>query len=188
MRCMKTEIEVKAKVANKDDLLEKLTSLGCRFSDQVTQDDVVFAEKIGSLEDFLSNDVFLRIRVQNNGKIILTAKKPIKKSAESLVKIEHEIEIDSPENARSILELMGYREAVHVKKTRQTAEYNDYEICLDEIEGLGSFIELEQMGESDNAEEIQKNMFAFLESLGISPEAQVKKGYDILMIEGKNNL
>ena len=180
---MRTEIEVKARVIDQNDVLKKLAALGCAFSEPVNQDDMVYTEKIGTLDVFLSNNVFLRIRIQNDGRVILTAKKPVKKDAENLVKIEHETAVSSAEEARAILELMGYQQAVRVKKIRQTAHFNDYEICLDDIEGLGSFIELEQMAESEEADKIQKEMFTFLMSLEISPEAQVKKGYDILMIE-----
>ncbi len=180
---MKTEIEVKAKVLDKDRILKKLTSLGCVFSGPVTQDDTVFTEKAGSLEEFLENDVFLRIRIQDNGKVILTAKKPVKKSAETLVKIEHETEVSSADEARAILELAGFSQALRIRKERRTAHYEEYEICLDEVEGLGPFIELEQMADSAEAEGVQREMFAFLMSLGIAPEAQVKKGYDILLIE-----
>jgi adenylate cyclase class 2 len=180
---MKTEIEVKARIADTNALIHALTMLGCTFGESVSQDDTVYTEKIGTLAEFLSNDVFLRIRVQDNGKIILTAKRPTKKSAEHLVKIEHEVEVNSAEEMQAILEMMGYHSGVHVKKTRRTAHYQQYEICIDEIEGLGAFIELEVMGESDDAEGIQKDMWEFLTSLGIQPEDQVKKGYDILMIE-----
>ncbi len=177
------EIEVKAKVLDMPNLKGKLEALGCVFTEPVTQDDAVFARKTGSLETFLSNDVFLRIRVQNNGRIILTAKRPINKSAETLVKDEHEVVVDSADEAKRILELAGFVEALRLKKTRQTAHYKEYEICLDEVEGLGTFIELEKMAEESAAAEIQRSMFLFLESLGVSPGDQVKKGYDILLLE-----
>ncbi len=180
---MKTEIEVKAKIANNDVLMSALTRLGCTFGDSISQDDMVYGEKTGTLEEFLSNDVFLRIRIRGDGKIVLTAKQPTKKSAEHLVKIEHEVEVSSHLEARAILEMMGYSPMVRVKKIRRIAHFNEYEICIDEIEGLGAFIELEIMGERDDAERIQKDMWLFLESLGIQPEDRIKKGYDILMLE-----
>ncbi len=180
---MRTEIEVKAHITDRDEVLKKLVALGCVFAHPIQQDDMVYTKEIGTLETFLSNDVFLRIRIQNDGRVIVTAKQSVKKTAESLVKIEHEIIVSSAEEARAILEMMGYQQAVRVKKVRRTAHLNEYEICLDDIEGLGSFIELERIGESEDADTIQKDMFTFLMSFGILPDAQVKKGYDILMIE-----
>jgi predicted adenylyl cyclase CyaB len=116
------EIEVKAMLRNKKAVVEKLTALGCEFSEVKTQDDMVWVEKTGSLEDFLSNKVFLRIRIQNEGKVIMTAKSPKGKSGnESLVKREHEVVVDSANEARNILALMDLQEAVRVVKRRQTA-------------------------------------------------------------------
>jgi adenylate cyclase class 2 len=183
---MKSEIEVKARIEDKDGLVKRLAALGCALSKPISQDDTVFTKKVGKLDEFLSNEEFLRIRIQDDGKVILTAKKPAdknNKSKENLVKREYEVEVSSADDARGILEFLGFKEAVSVKKIRQTAHYGKYEICVDEIVGLGSFIELEEMGDSKQAAANQRDMFAFLMSLGVSPEAQVNKGYDILMIE-----
>lgn len=178
------EIEVKAKLKDKTAVMGKLAALGCEFSEVRTQDDVVWVEKMGSLEDFLSNKVFLRIRIQNGEKVIMTAKSPkAKQGNESLVKREHEIVVSSADEARNILSMLGLREAVRVVKKRQSAKHEGYEICIDEIEDLGFFIELEKIAEEKDAAQIQKEMSAFLATLGILPEDQVKKGYDILMLE-----
>ena len=182
------EIEVKAKLRNRSEVMGKLAALGCAFSDVKTQDDMVWVEKTGSLDDFLSNEVFLRIRVQNGEKVILTAKSPkAKQGDESLIKQEHEVVVDSAEEARSILLMLGLKEAVRVVKKRQTAHHNGYEICMDDIEGLGSFIELEKIAEEKDAAKIQDEMAIFLKTLGILPEDRVRKGYDILMLESKQS-
>ena len=180
------EIEVKAKLKDKAGVMEKLAAFGCQFSDIKTQDDMVWVEKTGSLDDFLSNKVFLRIRIQNGEKVIMTAKSPkAKQGNESLVKREHEVVVNSADEARNILSMVGLQEAVRVVKKRQTAKYEGYEICMDEIENLGSFIELEKIAEDKDAAQSQEQMLEFLGTLGILPEDQVKKGYDILMLERK---
>ena len=164
--------------------MAKLRGLGCEFSPIKTQDDMVWTEKMGTIDEFLSNKVFMRIRIQNGDKVILTAKKPKALSGDgALVKREHEVVVNSAEEARGILDMLGLKEAVRVIKKRQTAEYNGYEICIDEIENLGSFIELEKIADAEGAEEAQKAMFKFLQTLGVASEDQVKKGYDILMLE-----
>ena len=101
---MHTEIEVKAILTDLLVVKKKLESMGCVFSEPVTQDDMVYGAKVGSLEDFLSNDVFLRIRIQGDGKVVLTAKKPRNKSADSLIKQEHEVIVSSADEARGILD------------------------------------------------------------------------------------
>ena len=178
------EIEIKARLTNKAAVMEKLRALGCVFPEPKVQDDTVFAEKTGSLKVFLSNDVFLRIRIQNGSTVILTAKKPKAKSGRSgLVKHEYEIVADSADQARGMLALMGFEEQVRTIKTRMTSAYNGYEICIDDVKGLGLFIELEKMGDAKQAPRIQKEMADFLATLNISPNDFVNKGYDILGLE-----
>jgi adenylate cyclase class 2 len=178
------EIEVKARLEDAEAIKEKLVALGCEFSNSKTQDDMVWVENIGSLDTFLANKVFLRIRVQNGEKIILTAKKPKEKTGDgSLIKREHEVVVDSAEEARGILDTLGLKEMVRVIKTRRTTHYKDFEICIDEIESLGAFIELEKIASEEEAEKIQKEMIEFLATLGVPANNRVMKGYDILMLE-----
>jgi adenylate cyclase class 2 len=180
------EIEIKAKLVDKDAVMAKLQALGCEFSPVKTQDDMVWVENMGDMATFLANKVFLRIRIQNGEKVIMTAKQSktnLEGGAENLVKREHEVVVDSAEEARGILAMLGLKEAVRAVKKRQTAEHNGYEICIDDVEGLGAFIELEKIADEKDAAQIQKEMSDFLQSLGVSPEDQVHKGYDILMLE-----
>jgi adenylate cyclase class IV len=68
------EIETKARLADRDAVMQKLEALGCAFVAPKTQDDTVYVAKTGTLEEFLSNDVFLRIRIQDGQKVVLTAR------------------------------------------------------------------------------------------------------------------
>lgn len=173
------EIEVKAKLRNKVEIVEKLQGLGCVFSPPVSQDDTVYVENVGSLAIFLANALFARIRVQNSTETIFT----IKKSKGALVAVEHEVKVDSKSELQSILELLGYKEAMRVQKVRIMTPYRDWEICIDEVEGLGTYIEVEKLSSDGNAEAIQDELFSFLRTLGISDSDRVTKGYDILMLE-----
>ena len=174
------EIEVKAKLRNRQGVIEQLTRLGCAFTEPVAQRDTVYAEKLGSLETFRSNRLFLRLRTVNGSKTLLTLKQP---KSNSLDKLEYETEVASAEEEENMLTLMGYQRGVVVSKTRITTHYQGYEICIDEVAGLGSFIEMEKLTEAGAAEEIQNEMFAFLVSLGITPEDRVNLGYDLLLMQ-----
>jgi adenylate cyclase, class 2 len=172
------EIEVKAKLTNKDDVVNKLKSLGCVFGDVKIQNDVVYVEKMGDLETFLSNKSFLRIR-ESNDKFLLTYKT---NAGISLSKIEHETEVGSKKETENILRLLGFVPAVVVNKTRSITHYNKFEICVDNVEDLGDFIEVEIITDEGDAELIQEEMFSFLKSLGVKKEDRVFEGYDILML------
>ena len=176
------EIEIKAKLNNREDVVEKLKALGCVFEPAITQEDVVYVKNIGSLEDFRNNDVFLRIRIKNKGKILFTLKKRMSNDLDAL---EHEVEVSSKEEMEQALFLMGYKEAVRVNKTRVITHHDSCEICIDEVENLGSFIEMEKLTEEGNSEQIQEELFKFFESIGIKQDDRVLSGYDILMIQKK---
>ena len=83
---------------------------------------------------------------------------------------------------------MGYHKVVEVHKVRRKTNYNDWEICLDEVDGLGSFVEAEKLGEDGEAEAIQKELFDFLKTLGVKEEDQMTRGYDTLVyLQGKGS-
>ena len=174
------EIEIKAKLRDKKSVMKKLGDFGCKFEPKITQEDVVFSEKIGSVEKYMSNKNFLRLRVKNNGKILFTIKQ---RQKNHLDKIEHEVEISSKEEMKKALLLIGYKEAVGIKKTRVITHYDGREICLDEVEGLGDFIEMETLVSDGDAEKIQEEMFKFFEKIGIKPDDRINFGYDILMLK-----
>jgi len=179
------EVEIKARLKNKKAVMDKLTALGCTFEPAVTQEDTVYARNVGSLKEFRNNDVFLRIRVKNKKKIIFTIKK---RMANDLDAIEHEVEVSSREEMEQALFLMGFKEAIRVNKTRVTTRYDNCEICIDEIENLGSFIEMEKLTEEGDSEKIQEELFEFFLTLGITKDDRAFSGYDILMFQKNEGL
>jgi adenylate cyclase class 2 len=173
------EIEVKAHLRDKEATMEKLAALGCAFSEPKTQEDVVYVEKAGSIDIFMSNPVFLRIRVVNGSSVIFTAKKRL----QALAAIEHEVEVSDRAQMEEILKLLGYREAVRIAKTRITTAHEGREICIDEVEGLGSFIEMEQLAPEADIDAVQEELFAFLRGLGVTDADRTHKGYDLQILE-----
>ena len=171
------EIEVKARVKDFSGLLQKLEALGCTFSPVTEQTDRIFISEHGSIPAKRGENV-LRIREQS-GKFIFTLKQP---QTNQLDCIEEEIEISDPEALIRIMKILKFRESVSVKKKRRTTKYRDYTICLDEVEGLGSFIEVEKFSDEDAAT-IQKELFQFLETLGVTKADQETNGYDVILYQ-----
>lgn len=175
---MRKEIEVKAKADNLEELASKLESLGCAIAPPVRQNDAIFADaKYGAFEEFQPNKNLLRIR-ESNGKFFFTIKQP---KANQMDSIEYETEISNPEGMKETLLLMGYQEVIQVHKTRRKTNHNGWEICLDEIDGLGSFVEVEKITDEADAEKVQNELFAFLEGLGVKREDRIFDGYDTLL-------
>ncbi len=174
------EIEIKARLLNKNKIIKNLKMLGCVFEKAVTQEDVVYTKLAGTLENFRKNDVFLRIRIKNKKKILFTIKK---RMSNDLDAVEHELEISSKDQMESALLMMGYQKAIAINKTRTITHFDGCEICIDEVKGLGSFIEMEKLTKKGNSEKIQDKLFNFFESIGIKKEDRVFSGYDILMFQ-----
>ena len=72
-------------------------------------------------------------------------------------------------------------------KKRRKCRYNEYEVCLDEVEGLGNFIEVEKITEGEG-EVIQRELFNFLMKLGVNKEDKIEQGYDTLMYNKNKEL
>ena len=71
-----------------------------------------------------------------------------------------------------------------VTKVRQTTNVGEFEICIDEVEDLGSFIEIEKISDEDS-DAVRSELNDFLEILGVSASDEVHKGYDILIMENR---
>ena len=85
-----------------------------------------------------------------------------------LVSDEYEFVVDDGNAARQMLTALGWQEIVTVDKVRLESKTEDYTICIDEVAGLGLFIELEVLAEDDaNANNIQQQMYSFLKNLNI---------------------
>lgn len=180
---MQKEIEIKARLNDKEAVMQKLRDLGCVFEDPITQEDVVYAENVSSLKDFrVNNTIFLRIRIKNGKKIIFTVKK---RMANDLDALEAEVEVSNSKSMEDTILLMGYKEAVRVSKTRIITHYNGCEICIDDVANLGAFIEMEKLADEGDSSLIQEELFVFFESLGIKREDRAFVGYDVLILEKK---
>jgi adenylate cyclase, class 2 len=177
---MKLEIEVKAKVNDFEELKNKLKELGCVLSEPTIQDDYIYNKKGINLKEKKDTPV-LRIRQQGE-KILFTLKKNRNNELDC---IEKELEIKDKNIMEDIFVLLDYEKTVEVHKKRIKTNYKEYEICLDEVDGLGSFIEVEKLSDEDG-EKIQNELFDFLETLGISKSNRVFQGYDTLVYL-KNN-
>jgi adenylate cyclase class 2 len=64
---------------------------------------------------------------------------------------------------------MGYKPTVRVAKTRRMATLEDCSLCVDDVEGVGGFLELERLALDDaDAPVVQAELAAFVDSLGIA--------------------
>ncbi len=177
------EIEVKCKISNPERLMQKLSELGIELSAPITQEDKVYFPKGIRFEERATAPA-LRIR-KNNGAFLFTYKIPL---ANNLDKLEYESGIDNPEAMAAICEQLGFELQVSINKVRRKAEHSGYEICVDEVEGLGSYIEVEKLSADGDSEQIQNEIFSFMQTLGIQQEDRVFDGYDIMIFKKEQGI
>lgn len=177
------EVEVKAKSKNNQEVIQKLEVLGCKLSEPIVQSDEIFVPiNVNKLPTDIGVPV-LRIRQQDTKKI-LTLKIRL---SNGLDKQESETEIADPSTMREIILNTGFHSMAKFSKTRRKTKYHNWEVCVDTVEGLGDFVEAEEMTEDGNSEEIQSKLFEFLKSLGIKEEDREHFGYDVLIWQKQNS-
>lgn len=132
------EIELKFKIKDKDKLLNRLDNLDCKMGELIEQKDIIYVNDLNNIES-VEGSVWLRLRKEQDN-IELNYKKQSSRKQESK---EIEFGVDSYEKARQFLEELGYKKWVEVNKKRRYFKYLNYNLCIDEVERLGFFIEIE---------------------------------------------
>ena len=158
------EVEVKAKIDSFEEMEKRLENLGALKSKKEFQEDIYFASPI---VDFAQTDEALRIRTTNNN-IFITYKGP-KLNKDAKTRKEVEMSIESAGKAKDIFEEIGFKEVRTVRKNRQYYTYENFEISLDDVEGLNHYMEIEiSLEDGNDYDYAQKSIFELFEKLGIT--------------------
>lgn len=179
------EIEIKARVADKSKLLDVLKTQNVTLSSPIIQHDRVWG-MAGVEGDSSNSSPWLRIRSETKDgatKQLFTLKKSVTNQMDS---IEHETEIADEAEMAHIITHLGFAPYSDVKKTRQKAKLDGIELCIDSVEDLGDFVEVEKLTDEDaNYDEVAEELWAVLERFGVGRDAYVTNGYDVMMRKSK---
>jgi adenylate cyclase class 2 len=171
------EIEIKARVRDIKALEAKLAELGVKLGQPKKHHDVVYCRP--GQQDYEKGSIWLRIRTENGKKVIWTLKAD---TGTKLDSIEHEVEVSNGVELEKMLRLMGNDVYSDLTKTRRKAAVGDIEICVDEVDGLGTYIEVEKLTTPNaDGDAIKVELWALLTKLGISANDQEEFGYDVLL-------
>lgn len=148
------------------------------FGNVVVQDDTIFGPP-GYDVRTLDPEVFL-LRIRETAEhVVLNAKS---KGAYGVAR-EYETIVGDAEQARRIVEATGFVELLRFRKERSQRVVDGDTLCMDRVEGLGCFVELERLiPEDEDADTVSPELEAKLDSLGYMGE-RVTKGYDMLLVE-----
>lgn len=171
------EVEVKYRVDDLEVLVLALKALGIEPSEPVYQDDQAYAPAGWRFGDSKLGVPFVRLRTVN-GRHSFALKQP---GANAQACLEYETDVADREAMHGAILRMGYYPTVRVAKTRRTANLELCSLCVDELEGVGGFLELERLVPDDvPAEAVQAELAAFVTSLGIAA-TRTYETYDSLV-------
>jgi adenylate cyclase, class 2 len=171
------EIEVKYRVHDLAALEATLVQRGLVLSRPVHQDDQAYARDGWRYDMSKLGVPFARLRTQA-GRHLFTLKRPIDNEMACL---ELETEVSDRDQMHEAVLAMGFYPTVRIVKTRRTARRGELVLCLDEVDHLGAFLEIERvipLGYSGEA--VQAELDGFARSLGV-PLERTTDTYDSLI-------
>ena len=149
-----------------DKILEKIKEKDFKFVSNIVEEDTYFSDKD---LDFVKNRTCLRTRKTNEEFLELTYKQKSTEETEKYGKKEVNISLDVKDydDIKFVIKQLGYIEYVSFKKNRATytREFDGliHNIMIDELEGIGKFIELEILSDSEDKEKMEKELQKFVE-------------------------
>lgn len=156
------EVEVKLKIDSAESIEKKLIELGFKKGQTLQEIDYYYN---GVDRDFRASGEALRLRLVESldGSAVvadrpgepliqMTYKGP-KLDNVSMSRVEHQVNIDNFETMLSILSSLGYKPVEPVIKLRRELFSEELCACVDTVDGLGDYLELEIMVDKESHRE-----------------------------------
>jgi adenylyl cyclase CyaB, putative len=170
------EIELKMKVKDLSLIRERLLLHHATLLNKKHERDVYYN---APHRDFGMTDEALRIRFAGEC-AVMTYKGPKIKKYSMKAREELNTGVESGETCEGILQSLGFFRVAEVNKLRENFRYRGATISLDEVEGLGSYIEIEVMesGEIKNPSELIEKIE---KELGIEGEPTLSSYLEMIL-------
>jgi predicted adenylyl cyclase CyaB len=171
---MPSNIEIKARIQYFDEIRRRAEGLSDRPVEIIPQEDIFFRTPQGRLK--------LRILSGNRGQLIYYNRP----DQEGPKRSDYHLSLTSdPENLKRVLEL-AYGVRGVVRKTRYLYLVGQTRVHLDEVEGLGQFMELEVvMQEAQSDADGQAIAEDLMSALGVEKSDLLEGAYMDLLENGK---
>jgi adenylate cyclase class 2 len=169
------EIELKVRVDALGPVRQRLQQLNAEFSGRVHEHDIYYN---GSHRNFATTDEALRVRYAG-GKAVVTYKGAKLKNLGLKAREELNTEVESGEVFGEILARLGFLKTAEVNKWREHYRYGNASIALDEVEHLGTFVEIEVIADT-KTKAAQKRIETIKKELGITGEAILASYLELL--------
>jgi adenylate cyclase, class 2 len=184
---MKFEVEQKFPVQDMAELERRLSRLGATAAEPELQVDTYYAHPC---RDFARTDEALRLR-RIGWMNYVTYKGP---KIDTTTKTRQELELPlaagqaGAAGFESLLQALGFARVAEVRKQRRRAvvvwQEREVEVLLDDVAGLGTFVELELQADEPEVEPSKVCLASLAEKLGLA--AGERRSYLELLLLGKN--
>jgi adenylate cyclase class 2 len=166
------EVEQKHRVEDESRLVERLAERGVELRAAVEQVDRYFAHPC---RDFAKTDEALRIRTVGD-KSFVTFKGP-KLDTTTKTRREIELPLDASDAGGTqfteLLESLGFKPVATVRKRRRKFDVESngrhVEGALDDVDGVGEFVELELLADDAGMEEAKRTVSKLADELKLGP-------------------
>ncbi len=168
-------------------MVNRLEALGAEKAHELEQVDRYFAHPA---RNFAETDEALRVRVQRQGEQALAAVTYKGPKLDHTTKTRQEIEVPlqaaaDAERFCRLLECLGFRFVLEVRKQRTVFQLVEteraVEVCLDRVDGLGSFVEIETAADEESQAEAVRVVLELGRKLGLTETE--RRAYLELLLE-----
>lgn len=179
------EVEIKLPIHRRSAIEHGLINLGFTPGDLIRESDSYFTS---DFHDFMKTDEALRIRESENftqasSTTRLTYKGP-KLDTVSMTRKELETTVGDSDICCQILYSLGYHKLSPVVKLRQYYHLDTITACVDQVEKLGAFLELEIIVETEaEREDALKKIEAILNDLDCSMAETTRYSYLFMLLK-----
>ncbi|MDO9326873.1 MAG: class IV adenylate cyclase [Methanoregula sp.] len=172
------EVELKVKVPSLESVRKLLHENGAENLGRIHEHDIYYN---APHRDFGITDEAVRVRYTNEHAVVTYKGAKIKKFG---LKAREELNtaVESGEVFEAMLDRLGFTKTTEVDKWRENFRFSGAAICLDEVNELGTYVEIEIMTSDENShaeEEIKK----IAHEIGVTGEPILASYLELLLAE-----
>ena len=135
--------------------------------------------------DLRLNETF-RIRKTDRG-CYMTYKKQHFKGKLWIYSDEYEVAIENFETVKTIISMLGLEYLITVHNKRRVYRYNNFEIELEDVEGLGIFLEVERLSSNADGMKVKEEIRNFIRNLNLKNVRELNIGKNQYLLSQKMN-
>ena len=140
------EVELKVKIPSLDPIRERLLAQKAKYCGKAREHDIYYN---APHRDFGKTDEAVRVRYTDDHAVV-TYKGPKIKKFDLKAREELNFAVESGETFEKMLDRLGFTRTMEVNKWRENYQLGPASIALDNVEGLGTFAEIEIIAENED--------------------------------------